>query len=118
MLPFWTLCCICIVLNKAKPVLTFYHCVMLQSTSFYKKYFNHFGMMIIVIVLTIALILLVIKLFDNKIEKIKQSNSKQIIFNTSKDNFFRMFQQTNIFYPSSNHSSSIKINQLDIYETN
>jgi hypothetical protein len=29
-----------------------------------------------------------------------------------------MFQQTNIFYPSSNHSSSIKINQLDIYETN
>lgn len=75
-------------------------------------------MMIIVIVLTIALILLVIKLFDNKIEKIKQSNSKQIIFNTSKDNFFRMFQQTNIFYPSSNHSSSIKINQLDIYETN
>lgn len=51
-------------------------------------------MMIIVIVLTIALILLVIKLFDNKIEKIKQSNSKQIIFNTSKDNFFRMFQQT------------------------
>jgi flagellar biogenesis protein FliO len=66
------------VLNKAKPVLTFYHCVMLQSTSFYKKYFNHFGMMIIVIVLTIALIVVVIKLYDQRIEEIKQANIKQI----------------------------------------
>lgn len=96
---------------------------MVESTPYSKKNIKYIGVTLAIILLAIMLILVVIKLYDYKIKRIKHSNSQQIIFNSSKDisikNFkHTCFTHTTVFISNSSNKNHTLLNRTHIYGIN